>query len=62
MKYVGKAIWIQQVLRVVSAPDVAGPQKKLSAGAPPGAALISQQRRGNDENCNNSEPRPWFSM
>ena len=46
----GKAIWIQKMLRVVFAPDVTGPQKKLTAGAPPRAALISKQNCGNDEN------------
>lgn len=43
------------MLRVVRAPDVAGPGEELMAGTPPGATLIAELQEGQSQDCEDEE-------
>lgn len=43
------------MLRVVRAPDVAGPGEVLMTGAPPGATLVAELQDRESQNCEDEE-------
>ena len=53
-----KAVWIQQVLRIVRAANATRPHHNFAAGTDPQATFGVQQQGGQRENCDERKPEP----
>ena len=50
-----KRVWIEEVLGVMRAPDVAGPGEELMTCTPPGASLVAELQDGEGQNCDDKD-------